>query len=83
MLIARTTQIKNVRLTNVNKNFNFFNERKFKNKKQRNNFLTNNVNREFNNLTILSQFNNYKRNYTFFIQSFANNSKNATNSQKC
>ena len=81
-LIARTTQIKNVHSTNVNENFNFFNKRKFKNKKQRDNFLTNNVNREFNDLTILSQFNDCKRNYVFFIQLFANDSKNATNSRK-
>ena len=67
MLIARTTQIKNVYLTNVNENFNFSNERKFKNNKQQNNFLINNVNCEFNNLTILLRFNNRKQNNVFFV----------------
>ena len=59
-LITRATQIKNIYSTNVDENFNFLNERKFKNNKQRNNFLINNVNREFDDLTILLQFNNRK-----------------------
>ena len=52
---------------NVNENFNFLNERKFKGDKRRNNFLTNNVNREFNDSTILSRFNNRKQNKFFFV----------------
>ena len=66
-LIARTTRIKNVRSTNVDENFNFFDERKFKNKKQRDNFLTNNVSRELSDSTISLRFDNRKRNYVFLF----------------
>ena len=82
-LIARTTRIENIRSANADENFNFFDERKLRSEKQRDNFLANDVSREFSDLTISSRFNDYKRNYVFFVQLFASDSKNATNSRKC